>query len=334
MKHIKRLVKSLYKKMWPEEFKKVRLARLSDYVPKSYVEQWQKYYADHDVNLKRTRLLLNIDSSGQAVADAFLRYQTFFVSSLKEADNCYFAPEDFLTAQQKAECEKIDFHKYKKHFALEFCDVSALCYHSGLKNILFVREYIKGKDFIDGGAYTGDSALGFEEYEPSRIYSFEPLPLNQRYLQDTIKRHNLKRVLPVQLGLGDKKESLYMEYDPKILNAATLVAGGGKDKSEKIKIDIISLDDFAAENHLNVGLIKLDVEGFEMKVIRGAQKTIKGKRPVLLISIYHSPEDFFEIKPLIEAWDLHYKFEILKTDPFSPYPDVMLAGYPEELKRK
>ncbi|MDR2005668.1 MAG: FkbM family methyltransferase [Acidaminococcales bacterium] len=331
MKLIKRLARSLYKRTWPEEFRKISsLRRLKDCVPISTVKQWREYYAANDVDLKKRRLLSGIGKDGKAVVDDFLRCQTLFMDLLKESDYLYFEPDDFIAARQKEEREKINYAKYRKHFAGGLYDTGAVWYHSGLKRIPFVSGYIKGKDFIDGGAFTGDSALGFEGYAPNRVYSFEPLPVNQNYLRQTIKINNLKRVLPVHLGLGDKKESLYIKYNPKILNSASLIMDSEKN-TEKAKIDITTLDDFAGENKLDVGLIKLDVEGFEMKVIRGAQKTIREKRPVLLISIYHGPEDFFEIKPLVEAWGLRYKFEIGKMDPFGLWSDVMLLGYPEEL---
>ena len=50
-----------------------------------------------------------------------------------------------------------------------------------------------------------------------------------------------------------------------------------------------------------MGLIKVDVEGFEPEVIRGALETIKKSHPVLVLSFYHTPEEFYEIKGYIEA---------------------------------
>ena len=46
--------------------------------------------------------------------------------------------------------------------------------------------------------------------------------------------------------------------------------------------------------------------------MKGARKTIEKYRPVLLISMYHNPSDFFEIKPMIDSWNLGYKFSVYK----------------------
>ncbi len=53
--------------------------------------------------------------------------------------------------------------------------------------------------------------------------------------------------------------------------------------------------------------------------LSGAVETIKSQKPMLFISIYHSVEDFFEIKPWIENLDLGYKFEIIKEQPWTFY---------------
>ncbi len=49
-----------------------------------------------------------------------------------------------------------------------------------------------------------------------------------------------------------------------------------------------------------------------MEFLKGAKHTICTQKPTMLISIYHSLDDFFEIKPLIESWNLGYTFSIHK----------------------
>ena len=75
---------------------------------------------------------------------------------------------------------------------------------------------------------------------------------------------------------------------------------------------IITLDGYTKENNIEVGFIKVDIEGFEMEFLKGAKETIARDKPAMLISIYHQGSDFFDIKPLIESWNLGYKFKIHK----------------------
>jgi hypothetical protein len=80
------------------------------------------------------------------------------------------------------------------------------------------------------------------------------------------------------------------------------------------------------ENLENIGLIKLDVEGNELSSIKGAKKCIKKNKPILLISLYHTAKDFFEIKPMIEQMGLGYKFRIRKvTD--EAIKEIVLIAY-------
>lgn len=73
---------------------------------------------------------------------------------------------------------------------------------------------------------------------------------------------------------------------------------------------MMTLDDYVHKNKISVGLIKCDVEGMEQEFLSGAKQTIISQKPTLMISIYHSPQDFYQVKPLIESWNLGYNFKI------------------------
>lgn len=85
-----------------------------------------------------------------------------------------------------------------------------------------------------------------------------------------------------------------------------------KDPKYVEKCPVVAIDDFVAEHGIRVGLIKVDIEGAEQSFLRGAKKTICEQKPILLISIYHNVSDFLDIKPMIESWNLGYKFKIFK----------------------
>lgn len=63
-------------------------------------------------------------------------------------------------------------------------------------------------------------------------------------------------------------------------------------------------------------------------------ETIKRDRPVLSLSIYHNPKEFFEIKPALEriVKTLNYKITIEKHCPFPQATvEIVLFAYPKEL---
>ena len=64
------------------------------------------------------------------------------------------------------------------------------------------------------------------------------------------------------------------------------------------------------EYNIKVGLIKTDLQEYEQIFLSGAKETIKTQKPILILSIYHTFSDFFDIKPFIEKLDCNYKFKI------------------------
>ena len=56
--------------------------------------------------------------------------------------------------------------------------------------------------------------------------------------------------------------------------------------------------------------IKIDIEGSEASMLKGATKIIKRDRPIILLSIYHKLSDLFKLQDYILKLDLNYKFYI------------------------
>jgi len=94
-------------------------------------------------------------------------------------------------------------------------------------------------------------------------------------------------------------------------------------------LEMISVDEFVKENELEVGLIKLDVEGSELDVIKGAKKTIKMHRPVLIVSLYHKGQDFFEIPRIVKELVPEYRLRFINLNREHPTFERILLSYVE-----
>ena len=57
-----------------------------------------------------------------------------------------------------------------------------------------------------------------------------------------------------------------------------------------------------------VSFIKLDVEGFELETLKGAEKIIKENHPRMAISVYHKESDLIDIPEYLLAISNNYKF--------------------------
>jgi hypothetical protein len=70
-----------------------------------------------------------------------------------------------------------------------------------------------------------------------------------------------------------------------------------------------TIDDFLISvSGTKLDFIKMDIEGSELNALKGAKKVICKYRPKLAISVYHHPEDIYEIPKWIESLNLGYKF--------------------------
>lgn len=191
-------------------------------------------------------------------------------------------------------------------------------------------ERIKWRDVIDAGACLCDSALILREYARGRIYCFEAMSENLRLMQRTIELNELQDVIVVGKALGAEHGSAEFHYakgSSTMMPTMPAFSRGGKAET----VEVVALDDFIAEleEEVDIGLIKVDIEGAEQAFLAGARRTITRFRPVLLLSIYHSAADFFEIKPLIESWDLGYTFRIVRPPlPTGVYETLLICEMP------
>ncbi|MCI7791469.1 MAG: FkbM family methyltransferase [Lachnospiraceae bacterium] len=199
-------------------------------------------------------------------------------------------------------------------------ETSVFYYKHGIKELKYL-EKIKGKDIVDVGGYIGDSVLILEELSPQTIYTFEASKENFDLLKKTLELNGISNCVAENKALGDKKGTCNLDMKGSQSNLRTIdyVTCEGQ---EIVEVD--TLDDYVSENQLNIGLIKVDIEGAEQMFLHGAKKTICEQKPTLLLSIYHNADDFFGIKPLIESWNLGYSFSIHKPLDISVSREVLL----------
>ncbi|MDD3237058.1 MAG: FkbM family methyltransferase [Candidatus Gastranaerophilales bacterium] len=173
-----------------------------------------------------------------------------------------------------------------------------------LKNYKFIRkeqyfeDFIKlGDDevFLDCGGFDGDTTEEFISRCPQfkKVYFFEPCLANMTKAK--LRLNNNPKIDFIQKGVSDATETLYCTFN----SAATTIADSGNEEVETVKIDDV-ISDIPT-------LIKMDLEGFEMKALEGCKNTIKNYKPKLAISVYHKPEDFCEIYTYIMSLNPNYK---------------------------
>ena len=139
---------------------------------------------------------------------------------------------------------------------------------------------LHGGCFVDVGANFGMwtnyvAKKGFE------VYAFEPSPRPYKYL--------VKRALPnvhvYNIALGDKNGEAILNLHRMSVYDSVICKAKGFFLGKTIRVSMKTLDSFQFEN---VGLIKIDTEGYEFPVLLGAKETIERCKPRVIVEV-HSP---------------------------------------------
>ena len=280
----------------------------------SFLKPFIQYMKHPDFNEKYLKLISNLPEEDVFTINNIIRRIQIVTAYPNNAKiNIYNTEEqkqrknlfdNFFNKILKVNDELYVYGKYKlpvNHF--EPC---VFYYKHGMET-LKNTDRIRQQNIIDAGGFIGDSALVLSSYTEKKIYSFEAIPANLQKMQKTIELNSLSNVIPVNKALYSKKTELEFNICDSASSSVKLEA---IPEGEKVKVQAITLDEFVKEHNLDVGLIKVDLEGAEQEFLQGALNTIKEQKPTLLFSIYHKPEDFFEIKPILESLNLGYKFRI------------------------
>jgi FkbM family methyltransferase len=144
----------------------------------------------------------------------------------------------------------------------------------------FVRE---GDICFDIGANIG--AVSFQLAKKcgrnGKVYAFEPGDIFFRRLEDNLalNRDHSQIIKARKIGFSDKRETLTWNEDKKNRGNAGFII---QQPNQEEKIELMTVDDLViAEGIKRVDFIKIDVEGMELEVIKGAAGTIREHKPVL-----------------------------------------------------
>jgi FkbM family methyltransferase len=143
---------------------------------------------------------------------------------------------------------------------------------------------LRSEVFVDAGGFDGDTTEEFCRRYPDyrRVHLFEPSQQNMRAAKARLAGH--RDILFHPEGLSDQVGS--MTFDAEAGSASAVTSGAGEE------VQMTTLDLAVAEP---VGLIKMDLEGWELTALAGCERHIRADRPKLAIAVYHRASDFRSI---------------------------------------
>ena len=213
-------------------------------------------YSQHQVLFEYAKLLQNID----------------IVSiEIKEGNVIFTSKEDqikFITQKpdkRTAPFEIINFGDYESQDAK------------------FLYEIISdGDTILDIGANIGWYSMSFAKKKPSSIiHAFEPLPETFSSLISNVNINHMSNIICNNFGFSNEAKTLtfYTSAHTSVSNSAINIT---EDLfAKEVKCVVTTMDSYVSSNNITVDIIKCDVEGAELLVYQGGEKTISKNLPIV-----------------------------------------------------
>jgi len=243
----------------------------------------------------------------------------------------------FMSASAFVACQYAE--KYSNIVNMLEDDLSKISYLASIYNLLtfdnsFVH-YVPNQYFglpnfslnnseiiVDAGAYVGDTV---EEYvrrgtEGVNVYAFEPYDKALDKLRNRVSRVKQEWLLKdddiviVPAGVGAETKKIFFSH---IGNPTMII----QSEQGAFELPVYSLDDYFRDKE-PFTILKADVEGSELDMLKGAKNTIRKSKPKMALSIYHNPDDFVSIIEYVKSLVPEYHLSVRNHSP--DYKDTIL----------
>ena len=172
---------------------------------------------------------------------------------------------------------------------------------------LFQTLIPKGAEVIEVGGHIGyvtlhlASAVGAQGH----VYVFEPGPNNLPYLLHNTQGHTNITVVAEAAGRFQERRAFHIEgltgqnnsFLPDFEALATNIKNSFATSVHRdtVTVGVVTLDDFCTTHAVCPYFIKIDVEGFEIEVLRGAAALLRNAPPMLMVEISRNQREVFEL---------------------------------------
>jgi FkbM family methyltransferase len=158
--------------------------------------------------------------------------------------------------------------------------------------------------FVDCGAYDGDTIRYFLDHQNNdfrEIFAFEPDETNFQNLREyvaTLPTEVGKRIHIYHAGVGSRRRK--MRFNPTGNTSAAL------DETGAAEIDVLPIQEIVSGER-EATYVKFDVEGAEWDALEGMRNMILLNHPLLAVSVYHRPDDLWQLPLYLKALNPAYR---------------------------
>jgi FkbM family methyltransferase len=136
---------------------------------------------------------------------------------------------------------------------------------------------------LDIGANIGNHSVQFSKYF-KKVFSFEPNPMTFDVLNLNAKWN--QKIQPIPLGASNKSFTAIAKVPSGNLGAAEIIQDQSNEISNTVEFECVRVDEYLEDEiFLEIGFIKIDVEGHEYEALEGCQKIITTSHPVIAFEL-------------------------------------------------
>jgi FkbM family methyltransferase len=182
-------------------------------------------------------------------------------------------------------------------------EMNYVCYEQILYGEGYTKSYddLKEKIVVDAGANIGGFSIFAAKNGAKKVYAFEPIMGSVEIIKKNAILNGCEKIIEIiPFALGDKNEK------------AKIVTTGAGDVCASMvftrpgvgttDIEIKTLDSY----DIKIGVLKMDVEGYENNILKGGKKILTKNKPLMVICAYHKPDDMIVLPKTVLEIDKNY----------------------------
>ncbi|HCN04581.1 MAG TPA: hypothetical protein DIS79_03090 [Bacteroidetes bacterium] len=157
-----------------------------------------------------------------------------------------------------------------------------------LPTVKLIRNTFQGESsFLDIGAQMGYITLeAAVANKRGHVFAFEPEPANFTRLIDNISINSINSIRTYNTALGATTGDLDLYLAEANSGAHSAFQSNANVSEKKVRVPMRTLDSIVEQDSIkDISMIKLDVEGYELEVLRGATQVLRQHKPMLIVEL-------------------------------------------------
>ncbi len=187
-----------------------------------------------------------------------------------------------------------------------------------------IYQKIEDEIVIECGGFKGEVMRIFFENNGGRFSHYtiiEPDAGYNIFIEANARGYRREDIEILNCALSDKSQEMFVTN---YMNMNSIVSGN-KTMYSMQKVQAASLDKLLPDGKCT--FLKIDIEGYELKMLQGAKNIIQHNKPVIAIAAYHHESDLFDIAKKLLEYNSKYNL-FLRS--YMNYQEMILYAIPEE----